>query len=260
MRAALRGCRSPKLNQPRSLSASASPPGFLELRQYDLEPAGAKQFLKQTHLYAPLRQALFPGWLGFWTTELGGNLNRVHHLYHFTDYAHRDECWAQAAGSMEWMEYQQHMSSLVCSQQSTSFLEAESVLHGAGLEGFRSWSPPSTCNDKPSPAAYEMRRYQLKLGYDTVPDFMRLFNEGLPDKLLVDDSGASSLVTLMYSDCGPLNTVIELWRHESLQRSQDSRAASRASTKWRSTIGSVAELAVSFETQFLRPTAFSPWR
>ena len=44
------------------------------------------------------------------------------------------------------------------------------------------------------------------------------------------------------------------------RRAQDSRAASRKATKWRSAINQIAELSVSFDTQFLRPLESSPWR
>ena len=67
--------------------------------------------------------------------------------------------------------------------------------------------------------AYELRTYQLQLGYPTVPSFLELYADGLRDKLSADDSGASTLVTLLYSDVGPLNMVVELWRHERLERS-----------------------------------------
>ena len=108
--------------------------------------------------------------------------------------------------------------------------------------------------------AWELRKYQLQLGYDTVPRFLELYKEGLKDKLAADDSGASELATLLYSDSGPLNVVVELWRHETMQRAQDSRKASRKATKWRSAINEIAKLSTSFDTRFMRPMLFSPWR
>lgn len=113
---------------------------------------------------------------------------------------------------------------------------------------------------QPANVAWELRTYQLRLGYRTVPTFLRLFEEGLRDKLAVDDSGASSLVSLLYSDCGSLNVVRELWRHDSLSRAQDSRLASRKAAGWRGAIDEIAELAISFDTQFLRPLKHSPWQ
>ena len=67
-------------------------------------------------------------------------------------------------------------------------------------------------------------------------------------------------MTLLYNDVGPLNSVIELWRHESMQRSMDSRVASRQATLWKKAVAKNAELGISFDNQFLRPAPFSPWR
>ena len=93
-----------------------------------------------------------------------------------------------------------------------------------------------------------------------MPKFLQLYSAWLKDKLAADDSGASQLATLLYSDCGSLNIVMELWRHESLQRSQDSRQASRKAVKWREAVNEIATIAHTFDTQFMRPLNGSPWR
>ena len=51
----------------------------------------------------------------------------------------------------------------------------------------------------------------------------------------------------------------ELWRHESMQRAQESRAASRKAAKWKAAIGEIAELTTSFTTTYMRPLRESPW-
>lgn len=141
-----------------------------------------------------------------------------------------------------------------------SMVEASACLHACGLPGAAGFTPkPSDGNDA-GLVAWEMRTYQLQLGYDTVPRFLDLYGAGLADKLATDQSGASELATLLYSDSGSLNVVIELWRHESMQRAQDSRAASRKALRWRDAINQIAQIATSFDTQFLRPLPSSPWR
>ncbi|EKX52813.1 hypothetical protein GUITHDRAFT_150444 [Guillardia theta CCMP2712] len=141
-------------------------------------------------------------------------------------------------------------------QNNMVFLEATDILKDVGLKGAVDYESPAS----KSLVSYELRRYQLKLGYHIVPQFLKSYGCGLPDKLNADDSGASTLVTLLYSDCGTLNTVLELWRHESIERSQDSRKASRNAEGWKKSIAEIAEIANSFDNQFLRPTAFSPWK
>ena len=142
--------------------------------------------------------------------------------------------------------------------ESVLMIEATDALHVCGLPGAAGF--PLRLNEHSAGVAWEMRTYQLVLGYHAVPKFTELYAEGLRDKLAADDSGASELVTLLYSDCGPLNNVMELWRHESLERSQASRVASRAAPKWRAAIDQIAGLSVSFDTQFMRPLPCSPWR
>ena len=120
---------------------------------------------------------------------------------------------------------------------------------------FLRWTPPPA-----RLVTWELRRYQLVLGYTTVPRFLELYGAGLPEKLRVDQTGASTLATLLYSDCGPLNVVVEVWRHESLQRALDSRQASRQATKWKEAIGEIAKLGQSFSTLYMRPLDSSPWQ
>ena len=145
------------------------------------------------------------------------------------------------------------------SSHSAAFVEATATLQGCGLPGALAFEPAAAADDGER-AAWELRTYQLRLGYDALPQFLELYADGLADKLKADDSGASSLCTLLYSDCGPLNVVHELWRHESLERAQASRAASRKAAKWRSAIGEIAKMATSFETSYLIPLARSPWQ
>ena len=87
-------------------------------------------------------------------------------------------------------------------------LEATDTLRRCGLPGAAGYTPAT---DSASRVAWELRTYQLVLGYSTVPKFLSLYEAGLADKLAADDSGASELATLLYSDCGSLNVVVELW-------------------------------------------------
>ena len=143
------------------------------------------------------------------------------------------------------------------SSESVIMVEATDALQSCGVPGATGFEPRETA--KGAQVAWELRTYQLVLGYPTVPRFLELYAGGLSDKLAADDSGASQLATLLYSDCGSLNVVMELWRHESMQRAQESRAASRKAAKWKAAIGEIAELTTSFTTTYMRPLRESPW-
>ena len=101
----------------------------------------------------------------------------------------------------------------------------------------------------------EIRRYYLKLGYDTVPNFLKLYGTGLPSKL--DAHGTdptTSLVTLLYSEVGRLNEVIEIWKHgNGVAAMEQSRIAARKAQEWRTAIASIADLAIEFRTSIHRP-------
>ena len=207
--------------------------------------------------------------LGIWKTSLGAECHTVHHLYHWGSYSQRDQARYEAFDEPEQGQDVMVSASSVLplpslrpmlqSSHSAAFVEATATLQGCGLPGALAFEPAAAA-DAGERVAWELRTYQLRLGYDALPQFLELYADGLADKLKADDSGASSLCTLLYSDCGPLNVVHELWRHESLERAQASRAASRKAAKWRSAIGEIAKMATSFETSYLIPLARSPWQ
>lgn len=69
------------------------------------------------------------------------------------------------------------------------------------------------------------------------------------------------LLTPVTKQVGPLNEVIELWRHGKGCNAMDaSRQAAREASEWRKSIGQIAELAVSFVSTIHKPTEFSPWQ
>jgi hypothetical protein len=107
----------------------------------------------------------------------------------------------------------------------------------------------------------EIRKYKLHLGYDTVPNFLKLYADGLPSKLNAQGTDESTtLLTLLYSEIGRLNEVIEIWRHgNGLQGMERSRVAARSAKEWRSAITQIAELAIEFKSTVHKPlTACSP--
>ncbi|KAL1528047.1 hypothetical protein AB1Y20_009414 [Prymnesium parvum] len=234
--------------------------GFFELRLDRVQPAELTPYLEEHASTASQRLQLFPGWLGAWKTELGGNLGEVRSLYHWRSYSERERARAAARDPAAAADVPfPSMRAKLRSADAAVFVEAEDCLAAAGLHGACAFAnPEGVCEE--GPVAWELRTYQLVLGYGTVPKFLDLYAEGLRDKLSVDDSGASELVTLLYSDNGPLNVVHEVWRHQSMQRAQDSRVASRKAVKWRAAVEQIAQLATSFETRYIRPLPGAPWQ
>ena len=162
----------------------------------------------------------------------------------------------------DWVAYLQKCRPCMMSQSSTILVEAD-LVGRFNLLGLKSQADRDASNNPPATATIlEIRRYQLKLGYDTVPEFLKLYEAGLPSKLRADGTDPTSeLVTVMYTDVGPLNHVMEVWRHGSGTSAMNkSRMAARGAAEWRQAIASIAGLAVSFTTAIHKPAAFSPLR
>ena len=218
---------------------------------------------------------------------LGGDLNTVTHAMFFE------------GGLKQWQQQQQQQEeddatnsildmssnlvhqwqndeimSCIQRQHSTVYVEAPFIRNGvSGVEQ----NPPglkdlaklqalkgtirATASVRSSSTIFEVRKYNLKLGYDTVPNFLKLYEEGLPSKLNAPGTDEStSLVTLLYSEVGRLNEVIEIWRHgNGLEGMERSRVAARSAGQWRSAIKEIADLAIEFRSTVHQPLeGYSP--
>ena len=208
----LRASTLPQLRAPityaasRLFSSSAAKPGFFELRTDRVQPGSLDTYLQEVQRTAAARTKFFPGWLGIWKVALGGDNTTVMHLYHWKDYDQRDAARAAVEDSIEWSD--RKLESACAVRRNVAFVEAADTLRACGLPGALAYSPiispnhddVSVCGSK-TRVTWELRTYQLRLGYDAVPTFLELYASGLEEKLAADaSSGASSLCTLLYSD------------------------------------------------------------
>lgn len=242
----------------RSASSGVASAPLVELREDTLHceraaeyAALASKIRSEQSDTLPLRLLCMP--------DAGGTLNVATQLCYFASgHLERDATYkairAAAAANKDVIESQK----CVRKQSSLLFVEAPLVsqhgLHGASGAGCPGGEASET-------AIYELRRYQLKLGYDTVPRFLEMYGSGLPSKLsAVGTDASTSLVTLLYTEVGSLNEVIELWRHGGgTMAMEQSRRAARGATEWRKAIAEIAGLAVSFTTTIHKPLSCSPW-
>ena len=244
----------------RAFSSVKAPPAqpVVELREYDLIPEKAAEFMKLAAASSDLRKSLSP--LRFFSVpETGGKLQVATHVYYYAGgFAERDEVRIMMARNREWQDFVLFTRSCLQCQKSTLFVEAPLVTE-VGLPGL---AHGVTQNIPSDDCILELRRYYLKLGYDTVPKFLELYGAGLPSKLMaVGTDPTTSLITLMYSEVGRMNEVIEVWRHGNGQSAmQRSRLAARGANDWRAAIASIADLAIEFSSTIHKPAMFSPLR
>lgn len=226
---------------------------------------------------APLRKNLPLAFFGF--PETGGiPLNTAVHLYHYPGgHDERSQQRAALAKKVEWKEYLGEVKACMMQQSSGIFVEAGLVNDFDEVKGLKHWvdndGSKGSSNTGGNKGIVELRKYQLKLGYDTVPNFLKLYSEALPSKLNAEGTHPTTeLVTILVSDVGSLNTVYEVWKHGGevsgedgtafcgMQAMEQSRQASRGAMEWRKGIAEIAELAMTFDTTILKPLAFSPLR
>jgi NIPSNAP len=241
----------------RLLSTMSSP--VVELREYTLAPAHATSFLKKTAETIDLRTSCLPLRL-FCMPETGGPLQVATHFYYYEGgLAERDAQRAILMAEPDWQAYIATCRPFSNAQASSIYVQAPLVKEFGGRLTGLSEITKSLPGSKP---IYEIRRYHLKLGYDTVPQFLEHYKRGLPSKL--DAQGTdptTSLVTLLYSEVGRLNEVIEVWRHgEGATAMEASRVAARGASEWRKAIADIAPLAITFTNTIYKPTGFSPMR
>ena len=235
---------------------ASSPPDtkLYEWRTYHLKPDTVPQYIAMCDETAALRKKLNPALLAFFQVETGGNVNEVRHLYCFDSISHRAEIRAGGAANAEWRDFLKNSLPFVASMKSelfTSSAECHAAAESVHPQNFR------PAND--GPGFYEMRSYQLILGYNPVPKLYDAFASGLPAKVAADPTGGQ-LAFLGASEVGTLNQVVELWRYKSWEDMLTARQAARPVQAWRDTIGTVAPMVQHFDTSALKPWAFSPWQ
>lgn len=253
-----RDCRLASSSFLSSSSFSSMP--VVELREYLLKPEAVGTYMKATTAAADLRKSLVPMRL-FSTPDTGGRLNKAIHFYHYEGgIEERDEKRCIQAKNKEWAEYLKQARPCMKEQKSNIYAEAPFVHSDPRIPGFKAeFYNNSITNPN---CIYEMRRYQLKLGYDTVPRFLKLYSGGLDSKLEAKGTCPStSLCTVLYTEIGSLNEVIEIWRHgEGVNAMTQSRNAARSADAWRDAIKNIADLANSFTNTIVRPADFSSWK
>ena len=229
---------------------------FVEVRRYRLDAGGSAEYLKRCAETAAVRAELCPGFRGFFTTELGGDVNEVWHLYAYDGYDQRDATRKRMGADPRWAKFLADTKPALQAQHADVFLEATELLDAAGARpgGLAAFAPRNAA----AAPVYELREYRLELGYNPIPKLREAFAKGLPSKVAADASGYGEPVFMGWSDVGELNRFVEVWRYQSCRHVLLAREAARAAAEWRATVQAVAPMTKSFSTTLLRPAPFSP--
>ena len=151
-----------------------SPTPIVELREYMLHPSDFKAYLQHTCDNSALRKSLPLSFFG--TPETGGRLNTALHLYNYRSHSERLLKRSQLASNPDWHLYLEKVKCSMIQQSSEIYVEATSVTRKfeevRGLQHFIDIDQENEDDGEPSLGIVEMRKYELQLGYDTVPKFL----------------------------------------------------------------------------------------
>lgn len=190
---------------------------IVELCEDELHPSAVDKYLtlngeNQSLIPKSLRTCTLP--------ETGGYLNVATQIHHYNKgFDERNEVLSARSLSDDWNRHVEWTKPCIMRQKSTIFVEAPLVGRMDGIPGLAAGNVEGVLRDsvgkqqesRDDDCIYEFRRYQLKLGYDTVPKFLDMYEGGLPSKLEAEGTDpTTNLITLLYSECGPLNEIIEI--------------------------------------------------
>ena len=240
---------------------SSSSPGLFEFRVCSVKPGAMDAYLAACAAHAETRARLEPGFLGAFRTSTGGELNEITRVTHFADYDARDATSAAMRADPAWRAFCQDTESMLEKHTSEMYLPATPCLEAiakspSDARAFSRWKAFSDENDKPG--VFELRAYQLELGYNPIPKLVAHMAEGLPSKLASDPDENGALIGMFYSDVGRLNRFVEVWRYDSAQKHIAAREAARGAQTWRACVGNIAPMVQMFDTKLTEPTRCSP--
>lgn len=216
-------------------------------------------YLTVTAANADLRKSLVPLRL-FATTDTGGSLNVMSHFYDYASLEEREALRGTQAGNKDWQAYLSQSRPCCLLQKSTIWHEALFVGDIAEETGFTVESLGSSGADAKG-TLYEIVRYKLKVGYDVASDFMSAHEKSIRLKQeAIAGTTTSQFCSVLLSEFGAKNEVIELWRHSSMEGLLRMHEASRTNQTWKESIQRIAPITMEVTSTLTRPTAFSNWK
>lgn len=100
---------------------------------------------------------------------------------------------------------------------------------------------------------YEMRTYRLKVG--ALPAYLKLVAD---EGLAIQKEYLGELVGYFYTDIGPLNQIVHLWRFASLDDRDHRRKELLKDARWQAFMPKLQATLEEMDCKILCPTAFSP--
>jgi hypothetical protein len=207
-----------------------------ELREYTVLPGSLAQYVEFTRTVAmPIREDRYGILRGYWTA-LSGNLNRVVHLWEYSDMGERTQVRAPLSQDTRWIsEYSSKAQSYLVKQENQII---EPLVWAAKSGSER--------------GIYELRTDHVSPG--TVPQWSEVVQECGEKR-----ARAGELTAVWKTEIGTLNTVLHLWRHSSAEEAVAATEVAAPPAEFGP--GTVAGGPILRSSAvLLRPASFSPLR
>lgn len=201
-----------------------------ELRTYAFKPGTIPQWEERLAALLPVREQ-FSKLLACWHMEIGP-MNQAVHIWPYEDLAHRTKVREGATNHPDWPP---HLSDICIGMESEIYLPAP-------------FKPPLAAGAYGP--FYELRRYRYQVG--SMPTVLERWAESLPAR-----EKLSPVAALLYSEIGPVNTLVHIWPYKDLNERARIRAEATKLPNWPPR---TREFQIKQENCILLPASFSPWR
>eukprot|EP00892_Ulva_mutabilis_P011645 jgi/Ulvmu1/8853/UM049_0035.1 len=228
--------------------------GLVEIRDYTIKPEYFNEYIDESAVASEVRTKHMP-FLGMFTPEVGGVLNRTVHMYAYADMNERERTRKAMLDRAQWCDFLSRSRPYVIGPQ-VSFImrEAAPIYEALNMKATKDFEMP----DDGIKGMYEIRQYQLHPGYGTVPKVVDELVAGLPHKIASSEDGTP--VFFGFTELGTLNTFVEIWRYRNSHGCMAGRGRSRTAPEWKAAVANIAPHVQLFHTALMRPLWFSPWQ
>lgn len=100
---------------------------------------------------------------------------------------------------------------------------------------------------------YEIRTYRLKNG--AIPGYLQAVGE---EGIAIQKRHLGTLVGYFFSEIGPVNEIVHIWAHASLDDREARRARLAADPDWQAFLPRIRDLIEVAENKIMKPAPFFP--
>lgn len=237
---AVMGCKEAAASGKACFSSSAKALSrFYELRTYSIKPECFGDFMELTNENIHLRTS-HSKMMGCWTTEYGGSLNEVLHMWQYDNHGHRTAVRAALANDTKFRSsYLSKVLPMLVKQENIVLIPFPwyNVVEKTAVEQ----------------GVYELQKHTVMPG--KLDQLAHRFQQVAGPR-----NKYSQILGVWYSELGTLSQVYILLHYRSPDERDKVREETSKDEMWTEAIRDCRSFLLGMESKLLVPTKFSPWR